>query len=153
MQKLGTLYDDTAEDMLKAGAAVLAARLKAAGAEFAKYIKVRKPKKNKYGWFAQIHFSGKTSSGAPAALAANVCEYGRGGDNPQPARPFVRPTIEPSEKEIRATDNTSNPDLINMGTQEQIRVNRDMEPRRHPDMDRVWGEALELRNTEFSKDC
>ena len=100
MQKLGTLYDDTAEDMLKAGAVVLAARLKSAGAEFAKYIKVKKPKKNKYGWFAQIHFSGNTSSGAPAALAANVYEFGRGGDNPQPARPFVRTAIESSEKEV-----------------------------------------------------
>ena len=100
MQKLGTLYDDTAEDMLRAGTEVLASRLKAAGAEFAKYIKIKKPKKNKFGWFSQIHFSGTTSSGAPAALAANVYEYGRGGEKPQPARPFVRPTIESSEKEV-----------------------------------------------------
>jgi HK97 gp10 family phage protein len=100
MHKLGTLYDDTAEDMLRAGTAVLAARLKSAGAVFAKYIKIKKPSKNKYGWFAQIYFSGKTSSGAPAGLAANVYEYGRGGENPQPARPFVRPTIESSEKEV-----------------------------------------------------
>ncbi len=100
MQKLDTLYDDTAEDMLNAGAAVLARRLKSAGEEFAKYIKIKKPMKNKYGWFAQIHLSGKTSSGSPAALAANVYEYGRGGENPQPARPFVRPTIESSEKEV-----------------------------------------------------
>ena len=100
MSKLGTLYDDTAEDMLSAGAAITAGKLKST--KFGKYVKIKKPKKNKFGWFAQVQFRGKTSSGASAALAASVYEYGRQGKNPQPARPEIRPAVQSAEPEAVA---------------------------------------------------
>jgi hypothetical protein len=76
--------DNIIKKMLSAGASVVLDALKQASSTFSKYWKIKPPKKNQYGWFAQVQFKGKTSSGAPAALAANVSEYGRQGNNPQP---------------------------------------------------------------------
>jgi hypothetical protein len=95
--KLDTLYDDTCEDMLNAGANVVAGKLKKT--KFGKYVKIRKPTKNKFGWFAQVLFKGTTRTGAPAGLAAAVYEYGRQGNNPQPARPEIRSTVQSAERE------------------------------------------------------
>jgi hypothetical protein len=100
LMKLDTLYDDTCEEMLNTGGSILAEKLKRAGSQFAEYIKLKKAKRNQYGWFAQIQFRGKTSSGEPAALAASVYEYGRQGYHPQQAKPFVRPTAQAAEKEV-----------------------------------------------------
>lgn len=97
MDSLGNLYDDACEDVLNAGAAVVARALK--GTKFGKYVKIKKPKKNKFGWFAQVQFRGKTKSGASAGLAATVHEYGRGGNNPQPARPEIRAKVRSVEDE------------------------------------------------------
>jgi hypothetical protein len=97
MYKLDTLYDDVSADMLNAGTAVVAGRLK--GTKFGKYVKVKKPKKNQYGWFSQVQFRGTVESGTKAAIAATVYEYGRGGRAPQPARPEIRPTVQASEGE------------------------------------------------------
>lgn len=97
MNKLENLYDEASEDMLNAGAQVVAGALKET--KFGKYVKIKKPKKNKLGWFAQVQFRGKTSSGTKAAIAATVYEYGRGGRAPQPARPQIRRAIKSVEGE------------------------------------------------------
>lgn len=93
--KLGDAGDKVIPKMLAAAAAAVAQHL--TGTHFGKYVKVAKPKKNKYGWFARVFFDGKTSSGAPAGLAAAVYEFGRQGYHPQPARPEVRRKIENAE--------------------------------------------------------
>lgn len=100
LNQLDRLYDDACEDMLKTGGAILRDRLKAASSTFAKYVKLKRPKKNQYGWFTYASFEGKTSSGTPANTAAFVYEYGRGGRAPQPARPFIRRTVKGCEGEV-----------------------------------------------------
>ena len=100
MGKLDNLYDDACEDMLNAGGEIVKNRLKAANSTFSKYVKLKRPKKNQYGWFSQVQFKGTTSSGASAALAVTVYEYGRGGRAPQPARPFVRNAVKSCEGEV-----------------------------------------------------
>lgn len=97
LNKLETLYDDASEGMLNAGAEVVANRLRKT--KFGKYVRTKKPKKNKFGWFTQVIFKGKTESGASAALAASVYEFGRGGYHRQPARPEIRPAVRSVEKE------------------------------------------------------
>lgn len=103
LQKLDGLYDEVAPKMLEKADAIVAAALKST--KFGKYVKVKKPKKNKYGWFSQVQFRGKTSSGEPAAKAATVYEYGRNVDaskdgiSIQPARPEIRPKVASVEPE------------------------------------------------------
>ena len=99
MGKLDNLYDDACEDMLKTGGEIVKNRLKAANSTFSKYVKLKRPKKNQYGWFTYVSFEGKTSSGTRANTAAFVYEYGRGGRAPQPARPFVRNAVKSCEGE------------------------------------------------------
>lgn len=96
INKLGNSYDSTMPRVIKAGRDVVA---KALGRhpKFGKYAKPTAPKKNEYGWFAQVQFKGTTSSGARAGLAVAINEYGRGGKNPQPARPWVRAAIAGAE--------------------------------------------------------
>jgi hypothetical protein len=91
--------DNIIKKMLSAGALVVFNALKRASSTFSKYWKIRAPKKNQYGWFAQVQLKGKTSSGAPAALAANVYEYGR-KDESQSARPFIRSTVKEIEQGV-----------------------------------------------------
>lgn len=95
--------DNIIKKMLSAGAKLVLAELKQASATFSKYWKMVNPRKNQYGWYAQVKLKGTTSAGTPAALAANVSEYGRQGNNPQPARPFVRSTIKRIEKSVNDT--------------------------------------------------
>jgi hypothetical protein len=95
MNKLGDLYDDASEEMLSAGAGVVANALR--GTKFGKYVKIKKPKKNQYGWFAQVQFKGRVKSGTKAAIAATVYEFGRGGRAPQPARPQIRTAAKGAE--------------------------------------------------------
>ena len=103
MYRLGDLYDNVAPKMLKAGQAVLYEKLRPT--KFGKYYKLKSPKKNRMGWFAQIQINGKTETGAPAALAATVYEYGRQGYHPQPARPEIRQVVNAAEAEtVRAME-------------------------------------------------
>ncbi len=97
MQKLGNLYDDASADMCDAAAKVVAAALR--GTKFGKYLKIKKPKKNQWGWFSQVQYRGTTESGTKAAIAATVYEFGRGGKAPQPARPEVRAKVKGAEAE------------------------------------------------------
>ena len=96
--KLDKGYDDLCEKMLNAGNKVAAAAL--SGTKFGKYLKAKKPKHNQYGWFSQVQFKGKTKSGTKAAIAATVYEFGRGGHNPQPARPEIRAKIQAAESGV-----------------------------------------------------
>lgn len=96
--KLDNGYDNLCEKMLVAGNKVAKAAL--AGTKFGKYLKAIKPKRNQYGWFSQVQFKGETSSGAPAAIAATVYEFGRSGYNPQPARPEIRAKIKAAESGV-----------------------------------------------------
>ncbi|MEL7609495.1 MAG: hypothetical protein AAGU74_08300 [Bacillota bacterium] len=98
LMQMETGYDNLCKKMLEAGTKVAAAALKST--KFGKYVRVKKPKRNQYGWFAQVQFNGKTSSGAPASLAATVYEYGRQGKNPQPARPEIRAKIQAAESAV-----------------------------------------------------
>lgn len=101
LSKLGDATDEIIPRAIIKGRDVLASALKRANAVFSRYVRRTKPKKNNYGWFAQVQFKGKTKSGAPAALAANVYEYGRGGKRPQKARPWIRATIRGAEAEAQ----------------------------------------------------
>jgi hypothetical protein len=94
--------DNIIKKMLKEGAKITAAHLTIAAYEFAKYWKIKAPRKNQWGWYAKVLLKGTTSSGAPAALAANVYEYGR-KDESQPARPFIRSTIKEIEQGVYDT--------------------------------------------------
>ena len=114
LQKLADSYDDTCEKMLAKAVGIVARKLRAASSRFARYIKEGKPRKNQYGWFAQVQFKGKTTNGEPAAKAANIYEYGReagiyltrkGNPKRYPAqapRPFIRPTAKAAEPEVVA---------------------------------------------------
>lgn len=98
LNSLTGMYDDVCKKMLDAGAKVMHQRLKQT--KFGKYLRKRRPKKNKYGWFIQVQYKGNVKSGTPAAIAATVYEYGRGGRAPQPARPQIRPAIQNMEGEV-----------------------------------------------------
>lgn len=87
--------------MLRSAAQYLLFELKMANWTFQKFWKAYAPKQNKAGWTVSILPKGKTSSGAAAALAVSVNEYGRGGKRPQPARPFVRETLKYSEEQVQ----------------------------------------------------
>lgn len=109
VSKLGNMYDPIMMRVIKAGRKVILDAMRAANATFANFLKGTTPKKNEYGWFAQVQFKGKTSSGESAAKAASVYEYGRragtytdkkGHKRPyhaQPARPWIRATIKNAE--------------------------------------------------------
>ena len=97
LNELGDSYDSIMPKVIKAGRSVLLKALKFGHPKFGKYAKPTPPKKNDYGWFAQVKFTGTTSSGAKAGLAVGVNEYGRQGKRPQPARPWVRATIAGAE--------------------------------------------------------
>jgi HK97 gp10 family phage protein len=90
------------QEMLKNAAQLILFELKMVNWTFQKYWKANKAKKNKWGWFVSIVLKGKTSSGAPVALAANVSEYGRQGYHPQPARPFIRKTLQELEPDVES---------------------------------------------------
>ena len=100
--KLGDSTDTVLKTMVNAGLRILYARIRSANAKFAKYVKMKTARKNQYGWFAQVQFRGKTESGTPAALAVNVYEHGRGGQNTQPARPWLNATCAAAEPECVA---------------------------------------------------
>ena len=87
--------------MLKDAAQYILFELKLANTTFQRFWKANKPKHNNLGWFVAVVLKGKTSSGTPAALAANVYEYGRGGKHPQPARPFIRKTLKDCEGQVQ----------------------------------------------------
>jgi len=99
LARLGDHADDVQKKMVDAGLRILYAKLRSANATFAKYMKMKAAHKNQYGWFAQVQFRGKTESGVPAALAANVYEHGRGGKNAQPARPWISAACAAAEGE------------------------------------------------------
>ncbi len=102
LAKLGDSTDSVLKTMVNAGLRILYARIKSANAKFSKYIKMKAARKNQYGWFAQVQFRGKTESGTPAALAVNVYEHGRGGNNAQPARPWLNAACSAAEPECVA---------------------------------------------------
>mgnify|MGYP007000716592 CR=1 FL=1 len=114
VSKLGDGYDRIMPRVIKAGQKIVSNALKSANKAFSKYIKNSSPKKNTYGWFAQVQFKGKTSSGESAAKAASVYEYGRKGGtytdrkghtrpfHAQPARPWIRATAQSVEGEVVA---------------------------------------------------
>ncbi len=87
--------------MLRNASQFVLFEIQMASDKFAKYWKVKAPKHNAYGWFSQIQLKGKTSSGAPASVAATVYEFGRGGEHPQTARPFIGPTIKNIEEDVQ----------------------------------------------------
>ena len=109
VSKLGDTYDPIMMRVIKAGRKVILDAMRAANATFSNFLRGTTPKKNEYGWFAQVQFKGKTSSGESAAKAASVYEYGRvagtytdkkGHKRPyhaQPARPWIRATIKSAE--------------------------------------------------------
>lgn len=100
LEQLEKATDGVCEEMLNAGTKIVLATLKGANQKFAKYWRIKKPKRNQYGWYAQVLLKGTTSSGAPAALAGTVYEFGRGGKRPQPARPFARAAVKGVEAEV-----------------------------------------------------
>lgn len=115
VSRLGNMYDPIMMRVIKAGRKVILDAMRAANATFANFLKGTSPKKNEYGWFAQVQFKGKTSSGESAAKAASVYEYGRGAGtytdkkgnkrpyHAQPARPWIRATIKNAEpKSVQA---------------------------------------------------
>ena len=109
VSKLGDMYDPIMMRVIKAGQMVVLGAMRAANATFSNFLRGTTPKKNEYGWFAQVQFKGETSSGESAAKAASVYEYGRvagtytdkkGHKRPyhaQPARPWIRATIKNAE--------------------------------------------------------
>lgn len=117
--KLGDLYGPTCERMLNRAVKIMKDALKRANSVFAKYVRGKKAKHNKYGWFAQVHFGGHfinrgDATGTSAARAAVIYEYGRaagsyvdskGHTRPvhaQPARPWIRATAQSVEGEVVA---------------------------------------------------
>lgn len=114
VSRLGNMYDPIMMRVIKAGRKVILDAMRAANATFANFLKGTSPKKNEYGWFAQVQFKGKTSSGESAAKAASVYEYGRGAGtytdkkgnkrpyHAQPARPWIRATAQSVEGEVVA---------------------------------------------------
>lgn len=115
--KMGDYYGPTCERMLNRAVAIMEDALKKANSVFAKYVRGKKAKHNKYGWFAQVHFGGHfknrgDATGTSAARAAVIYEYGRtagtyidsyGHKRPyhaQPARPWIRATAKKVEPEI-----------------------------------------------------
>ncbi|MEA4914568.1 MAG: hypothetical protein VB061_08355 [Christensenella sp.] len=102
LAKLGDSTDSVLKQMVSAGLRILYAKIKSANATFARYVKMKAARKNQYGWFAQVQFKGKTESGAPAALAVNVYEHGRSGNNAQPARPWLDAACAAAEPECIA---------------------------------------------------
>lgn len=102
LAKLGDSTDSVLKTMVNAGLRILYARINRANASFSKYAKMKAARKNQYGWFAQVQFRGKTESGTPAALAVNVYEHGRSGNNAQPARPWLNATCSAAEPECVA---------------------------------------------------
>ncbi|PWM62168.1 MAG: hypothetical protein DBX63_06590 [Clostridia bacterium] len=114
LERLGNASDPIIIRTIKAGTKAALSALKSANSTFAKYLKAKAPKKNEYGWFAQVQFKGKTSSGESAAKAASVYEYGRKGGtytdrkghtrpfHAQPARPWIRATAQSVEGEVVA---------------------------------------------------
>lgn len=114
LAKLGDKQDEVFRKMVNAGARVAHGKLKAANATFAKHVKLKLGKKNQYGWFAQVQFRGKTESGAPAALAANVYEHGKAG---QPARPFIKAASAAAESEaIEAMQKVYDEEVAKIGS-------------------------------------
>ena len=99
LSKLGDSTDNVLKEMVTAGLRILYAKIKGASATFARYVKMKAARRNQYGWFAQVQFRGKTESGTPAALAANVYEHGRSGTNAQPARPWLNAACAAAEPE------------------------------------------------------
>ena len=97
LAKLGDNSDEVFSKMVTAGVKVAFAAIKGRAGQFAKYVHVKGARKNQYGHFAQVQFKGKTSSGAPAALAVNVYEHGRPG---QPARPWLSATCVSTEPNV-----------------------------------------------------
>lgn len=96
LAKLGNSSDETFKKMVKAGLRVVYVKIKSANITFSRYAKMKAAKKNEYGWFAQVQFRGKTSSGVPAALALNVYEHGKQG---QQARPWLDAACASAESE------------------------------------------------------
>lgn len=115
VNKLGSSYDTIVQRVVKKGCAVAAKLIAAANNKFAKYVKQTSPKKNEYGWYAQVKFDGKTSSGESAAKVASVYEYGRkagsytdgkGHRRPYPAqapRPWIQAAIARATPEVVQT--------------------------------------------------
>ena len=88
------------QEMLKSASQFLLFELQNANDTFRRFWKANPAKKNQWGWFVKIGLKGKTASGTPAALAANVSEYGRQGYHPQPARPFIKKTLQDAEEDV-----------------------------------------------------
>jgi len=102
LAKLGDSKDSVLKQMVSAGLRILYARIKSANGTFTRYVKMKAARKNAYGWFAQVQFRGKTESGTPAALALNVYEHGRSGNNAQPARPWLNAACAAAEPDCIA---------------------------------------------------
>ena len=99
LKKLGGSSDEVFADMCNTGATIVAGKLKALNFPFGKYVRIKKAKHNNYGWFAQVQFNGKTSTGASAAMAANVYEHGSHYHN-RKAHPLITAAITSCEKEV-----------------------------------------------------
>jgi len=102
LAKLGDSTDSVLKSMVSAGLRILYTKIKSANATFARYAKMKAARKNQYGWFAQVQFRGKTEIGTPAALALNVYEHGRSGNDAQPARPWLNAACAAAEPECVA---------------------------------------------------
>jgi hypothetical protein len=102
LARLGDSTDSVLKQMVSAGLRILYTKIRSANSTFARYVKMKAARKNVYGWFAQVQFRGKTESGAPAALALNVYEHGRSGNNAQPARPWLNAVCAAAEPECVA---------------------------------------------------
>ena len=117
--RLGQAYGPTCKSMLAAAVKIVSGKLKAANGIFAKHVKGQAAKHSRFGgWYAKVHFGGaknsrsETRSGSNAGRAALVYEYGRAagtykdedGDTrhypAQPARPFIRRTIDEAAPEV-----------------------------------------------------
>jgi hypothetical protein len=99
LARLGESTDSVLKQMVSAGLRILYTKIKSVNSTFARYVKMKAARKNAYGWFAQVQFRGKTESGTPAALAVNVYEHGRSGNNAQPARPWLNAACAAAEPE------------------------------------------------------
>ncbi|MEA4869900.1 MAG: hypothetical protein VB062_04600 [Christensenella sp.] len=123
LAKFGDKQDEALRKMVNSGARVVYQKVKSANTVFSKYVKLKLGKKNQYGWFAQVQFKGKTSSGAAAGRALTVYEHGRaagtknGRSYPaQPARPWIDAACASVEPEaVKAMEEVYDEEVAKLG--------------------------------------
>jgi len=130
LAQMSTAYEPMCKAMLKVAVKIVKAKLQAANNTFSKYVRGQAAKRSRYGgWYAKVGFGGTkgwTSGNTYPARAATVYEYGRTGGTyeadyfskyvddekavrfgkhthsypDQPARPFIRRTIDEAAPEV-----------------------------------------------------